>query len=73
MMETTAVQKEGLITPQDSGLWEDGQIELLKRIIEFAHSQNQKIGVQLSHASRMSSTVAPWVHKNATATEDVSG
>ncbi|KAF4471104.1 NADH-dependent flavin oxidoreductase [Fusarium albosuccineum] len=73
IMESTAVQKEGRITPQDIGLWEDGQMEPLKRIIEFAHSQNQKIGIQLSHAGRKSSTVAPFLHKTATATEEVGG
>lgn len=73
LMESTAVQREGRITPQDIGLWEDGQIEPLKRIIDFAHSQGQKIGIQLSHAGRKSSTVAPFLHMNATATEDVGG
>ncbi|KAJ5770667.1 uncharacterized protein N7511_002718 [Penicillium nucicola] len=73
LMESTAVQKEGRITPQDIGLWEDGQIEPLKRIIDFAHSQDQKIGVQLSHAGRKASTVAPFVSMNATATADIDG
>ncbi|KAF4817940.1 NADPH dehydrogenase afvA [Colletotrichum siamense] len=73
LMESTAVQREGRITPQDIGLWEDGQIEPLKRIIEFAHSQGQKIGIQLSHAGRKSSTVAPFLHMNATASAEVGG
>ena len=72
-MESTAVQREGRITPQDIGLSEDGQIEPLKRIVDFAHSQGQKIGVQLSHAGRKASTVAPFVSMNATATEDIDG
>ena len=73
LMESTAVQKEGRITPQDIGLWEDGQIEPLARIVEFAHSQGQNIGIQLSHAGRKASTVAPFVSMNATATEDIGG
>ncbi|KAI8301042.1 NADPH dehydrogenase afvA [Colletotrichum sp. SAR11_59] len=73
LMESTAVQREGRITPQDIGLWEDGQIEPLRRIIEFAHSQGQKIGIQLSHAGRKSSTVAPFLHMNATASAEVGG
>ncbi|KAH6869432.1 hypothetical protein B0T10DRAFT_594690 [Thelonectria olida] len=73
LMESTAVLREGRITPQDIGLWEDGQIEPLKRIIDFAHSQNQKIGIQLSHAGRKASTVAPFLHMNATATKEVGG
>ena len=59
MVEATAVQPEGRITPEDSGLWKDSQIEPLRRVIEFAHSQSQKIGVQIAHAGRKASTVAP--------------
>lgn len=73
LMESTAVQKEGRITPQDIGLWEDGQIEPLARIVDFSHSQGQKIGIQLSHAGRKASTVAPFVSMNATATEEIGG
>ncbi|RYO92492.1 hypothetical protein DL766_006903 [Monosporascus sp. MC13-8B] len=72
-VEATAVQPEGRISPQDLGLWEDGQIEPLRRIVEFAHSQNQKIGIQLAHAGRKASTVAPFLHTNATATQEVGG
>ncbi|RYP92706.1 hypothetical protein DL770_001219 [Monosporascus sp. CRB-9-2] len=73
LVEATAVQPEGRITPQDLGLWEDGQIEPLRRIVEFAHSQNQKIGIQLAHAGRKASTVAPFLHMNSTATQEVGG
>jgi 2,4-dienoyl-CoA reductase-like NADH-dependent reductase (Old Yellow Enzyme family) len=72
-VEATGVQKVGRITPQDTGLWEDGQIEPLKRITEFAHGQNQKIGIQLAHAGRKASTVAPWLAGNAVATKEVGG
>ncbi|KZF23035.1 FMN-linked oxidoreductase [Xylona heveae TC161] len=73
IMESTAVQREGRITPQDLGLWEDGQIEPLARIVDFAHSQDQKIGIQLSHAGRKASTVAPFLSGNATAVKEVGG
>ncbi|CEL10271.1 hypothetical protein ASPCAL13393 [Aspergillus calidoustus] len=72
-MESTAVQKEGRITPQDIGLWDDAQIEGLKKITDFAHSQNQLIGIQLSHAGRKASTLPPFVHRNATATKEDGG
>ena len=70
-MEATAVTSEGRITPEDSGLWKDSQIEPLKRIVEFAHSQGQKIGIQLAHAGRKASTVAPWLSSGDLATEEV--
>jgi 2,4-dienoyl-CoA reductase-like NADH-dependent reductase (Old Yellow Enzyme family) len=61
IVEATAVLPNGRITPQDSGLWKDSQIAPLKRIVDFAHSQGQKIGIQLAHAGRKASTVAPWL------------
>ncbi|KAF7592211.1 hypothetical protein BBP40_000482 [Aspergillus hancockii] len=73
IMEATAVQKVGRITPQDLGLYEDGQIGPLKRITEFAHSQNQKIAIQLAHAGRKGSAVAPWLSGNAMAVKEVGG
>jgi len=72
MVEATAVVPEGRITPEDSGLWEDSQIEPLRKIVEFAHSQNQKIAIQLAHAGRKASTVAPWLSMGDTATVEVS-
>ncbi|CAH0003404.1 unnamed protein product [Clonostachys byssicola] len=73
IMESTAVQRTGRITPQDLGLWEDGQIGPLKRITEFAHSQGQKIAIQLSHAGRKASCVSPWLSANAVAVKEVGG
>ncbi|KIJ61509.1 hypothetical protein HYDPIDRAFT_96213 [Hydnomerulius pinastri MD-312] len=73
IMEATAVVSEGRITPEDAGLWKDSQIEPLRKIVEFAHSQNQKIGIQLAHAGRKASTVAPWLHTGLVATEQTGG
>ncbi|PCH39795.1 FMN-linked oxidoreductase [Wolfiporia cocos MD-104 SS10] len=73
MVESTSVTPEGRITPEDSGLWCDEQIAPLKEIVTFAHSQNQKIGIQLGHAGRKASTVAPWLDQGATAIEAVGG
>ncbi|KAF1850242.1 FMN-linked oxidoreductase [Cucurbitaria berberidis CBS 394.84] len=72
-IEATAVQAEGRITPEDSGLWKDSQMEPLRKIVEFAHSQNQKIGIQLAHAGRKASTVAPWLSKGDIATKEMNG
>lgn len=73
IMEATAVQKIGRITPQDLGLYEDGHIEPLKRITDFAHSQGQKIAIQLAHSGRKGSAVAPWLSLNAMAVSEVGG
>ncbi|OJI98387.1 hypothetical protein ASPVEDRAFT_37828 [Aspergillus versicolor CBS 583.65] len=73
MVEATAVEPEGRITPQDLGLWKDSQIKPMKDVIEFAHSQNQIIGVQIAHAGRKASTVPPWLSFGDIATEKVGG
>ncbi|XDG10520.1 hypothetical protein ABKA04_010135 [Annulohypoxylon sp. FPYF3050] len=61
IVEATAVTPNGRITPEDVGLWKDSQIAGLKRIVDFAHSQGQKVGIQLAHAGRKASTIAPWL------------
>ncbi|THW99750.1 NADH:flavin oxidoreductase/NADH oxidase [Aureobasidium pullulans] len=63
-VEATAVVAEGRITPEDSGLWKDSQIAPLRRIVEFAHSQGQLVGIQLAHAGRKASTYAPYLMSN---------
>ncbi|KAI1386982.1 FMN-linked oxidoreductase [Hypoxylon trugodes] len=59
--EATSVTFNGRITPEDLGLWKDSQITGFKRVADFAHSQGQKFGVQLAHAGRKATTVAPWL------------
>lgn len=61
MVEATAVEPQGRITPEDSGLWQDSQIEPLKRIVDYIHSQNTKAAIQIAHAGRKASTLAPWL------------
>ncbi|KAI1339613.1 FMN-linked oxidoreductase [Xylariaceae sp. FL0016] len=61
IVEATSVTANGRISPQDSGLWKDSQIAPLKRIVDFAHSQGARIGIQLGHAGRKASTIAPWL------------
>ncbi|CAI2164345.1 9661_t:CDS:1 [Funneliformis geosporum] len=65
MVEATAVTPEGRLSPQDSGLWKDEQIAPLKRIVDFVHSQGVKIGIQLAHGGRKSSTIAPFINAKA--------
>jgi len=72
-IEGTAVTPAGRITPQDSGLWNDAQMEALRPIVQFAHSQGQKIAIQLTHAGRKASTVTPWLSGGDTASKVVGG
>ncbi|OBZ65598.1 putative NADPH dehydrogenase C23G7.10c [Grifola frondosa] len=73
IVEATAVLPQGRITPEDAGIWSDEHIEPWSKIVEFAHSQNQKIGIQIAHAGRKASTVAPWLHSGLVATEAANG
>jgi 2,4-dienoyl-CoA reductase-like NADH-dependent reductase (Old Yellow Enzyme family) len=58
--EATAVLPEGRISPQDLGIWADGHIEMLGRIVSFIHEQGNIAGMQLAHAGRKASTRRPW-------------
>ena len=58
--EATAVLPEARISPQDLGIWSDGHIEMLGRIVSFIHEQGSIAGMQLAHAGRKASTRRPW-------------
>jgi 2,4-dienoyl-CoA reductase-like NADH-dependent reductase (Old Yellow Enzyme family) len=58
--EATAVTAEGRISPQDLGIWSEAHLEGLRRITAFVHSQGSAAGIQLAHAGRKGSTLAPW-------------
>src|SRR5213594_3832726 len=58
--EATAVLPEGRISPHDLGIWDDGHIEMLSRIVGFIHEQGSIAGMQLAHAGRKASTRRPW-------------
>ncbi|HWH26388.1 MAG TPA: hypothetical protein VNT53_07065 [Pseudolysinimonas sp.] len=56
LTEVVAVSPEGRISTSDLGLWNDSQIEGLRRITDFAHANGAVIGVQLAHAGRKSTS-----------------
>ncbi|WP_209519149.1 MULTISPECIES: NADH:flavin oxidoreductase/NADH oxidase [unclassified Frigoribacterium] len=58
--EATAVVPEGRISPQDTGLWNDEQVEAWKPVTAFVKGQGSVPGVQLAHAGRKASTFRPW-------------
>jgi 2,4-dienoyl-CoA reductase-like NADH-dependent reductase (Old Yellow Enzyme family) len=58
--EAAAVTPEGRISPQDLGIWKDGHVAPLSRIVSFIHSQGSVAGMQLAHAGRKASTWRPW-------------
>lgn len=68
-VEATAVLPGGRISPEDSGLWLDSHVAPLRRVADFVHSQSHAVGIQLSHAGRKASTLAPWHRREAGAGE----
>jgi 2,4-dienoyl-CoA reductase-like NADH-dependent reductase (Old Yellow Enzyme family) len=59
IMEATAVEARGRISPQDHGIWKDEHIPFLKRIAAFLRQQGAAAGIQLAHAGRKASTWRP--------------
>lgn len=60
MVEATAVERDGRITPGDMGLWSDAHAEPLARIARFIESQGAVPAIQLAHAGRKASCDVPW-------------
>lgn len=60
IVEATAVEARGRISPRDLGLWQDEQIEPLARITKFVRQYGAVAGIQLAHAGRKAGTARPW-------------
>ncbi len=52
ILEATAVQSQGRISPQDLGIWSDDHIEGLTNLVSRIKEQGAKTGIQLAHAGR---------------------
>ena len=70
--EATAVRPDGRISPEDAGIWNDGQVADYARITAFIRGQGSVPGIQLAHAGRKASTFAPW-RGRGTVPADVGG
>lgn len=61
ILEATAVNPEGRISPSDLGLWSDDTEEALRGLIGTLRAHGAAaLGVQLAHAGRKGSTLPPW-------------
>jgi 2,4-dienoyl-CoA reductase-like NADH-dependent reductase (Old Yellow Enzyme family) len=58
--EATAVEARGRISPQDTGLWNDAQIDPFARITKFLKAHGAVPAIQLAHAGRKAATRRPW-------------
>lgn len=68
--EATAVLPEGRISPEDTGIWNDTQQRAWAPIAQFVRSQGATVGMQLAHAGRKASTLAPFRGRGPVADAD---
>jgi 2,4-dienoyl-CoA reductase-like NADH-dependent reductase (Old Yellow Enzyme family) len=59
IVEATAVEARGRITPADLGIWEDRHVEGLNRIVNTVHAAGAAAAIQIAHAGRKASTEIP--------------
>jgi 2,4-dienoyl-CoA reductase-like NADH-dependent reductase (Old Yellow Enzyme family) len=61
IVEATAVEPEGRISPSDLGLWNDTNAEALTQVVQTIRKYStMPLGIQLAHAGRKASTAKPW-------------
>ena len=70
MVEATGVVPEGRISIACTSLHTKAHADAFKSMIDFAHSHNVKMGIQLAHAGRKASTMRPWDDHRMATTEE---
>ena len=61
IIEATAVQADGRISPADLGLWSDANEAALARVLEAVRRYSPiPVAIQLGHAGRKASSQRPW-------------
>ncbi len=61
IVEATAVEPDGRITPGDLGLWSDATEAALQRVLAAVRRHSpMPVAIQLAHAGRKGSSHAPW-------------
>ncbi len=60
IVEATAVEPIGRISPNDLGLWSDEQIEPLARVVRYLREYGAAPAIQIAHAGRKAGTARPW-------------
>ncbi|MCU0542617.1 MAG: NADH:flavin oxidoreductase/NADH oxidase [Oscillatoriaceae cyanobacterium Prado104] len=59
LTEAAAVEPRGRISPQDLGIWTDGQGEALAKTVALIQNFGAIAGIQLAHAGRKAGTAPP--------------
>lgn len=56
VVEATAVEARGRLSPQDLGIWDDGQVEAHRAIVDAVHAGGALAGLQIAHGGRKAGT-----------------
>lgn len=70
IVEATAVSPQGRISVHDLGIWSDEHIPGLAELVQLAHEQDSKIGIQLAHAGRKAEVPGEIIAPSAIAFND---
>jgi len=73
VVEATAVQENGRISPCDLGLWSDEQVEHFKPMVDFMHFHGAVAGIQLNHAGRKASGICGLLHGDSMSSAEEHG
>ena len=66
VIEATAVNPDGRLSPHDPGLWSDANEAALKPILEFCREHGgARLGLQLFHSGRKGSVTVAWERQQA--------
>jgi len=65
MVEATAVEARGRISPGDNGIWKDQHVAPLARIAAFVKERGAVPAIQIAHAGRKASCHVPWEQNGA--------
>lgn len=60
IIEATAIEPRGRISPHDLGIWSDEHIAPLKRVVDLIKSQGSVPSIQLAHAGRKANMGSNW-------------
>lgn len=65
VIEATAISKEGRISANDLGIWDDSQIEGLKKLTDAIKENGAHSAIQIAHAGRKANCGLPAVAPSA--------
>jgi len=74
IIEATAVEPEGRISPDDLGLWSDDNEQALGKVLRAIRRYSPiPVAIQLAHAGRKASTRVPWEGGQSIASTEKNG